>query len=104
MEVEDDYPDGIVQAEEEEEERLEPEAFSGGAQAVFRRRERVPRMTTFRGSVDSASQPSSGKKRKLDGSAISGNDIVQLLFKLSFLSLVFTSNASTSASTRMEKL
>ena len=72
VEVEDDYPDGIVQAEEEEEERLEPEAFSGSAQAVFRSRERVPRMTTFRGSVDSASQPSSGKKRKLDGSAISG--------------------------------
>ncbi|XP_078372053.1 pericentriolar material 1 protein-like isoform X2 [Oculina patagonica] len=72
VEVEDDYPDGIVQAEEEEEERLEPEAFSGGAQAVFRSRERVPRMTAFRGSVDSASQPSSGKKRKLDGSAISG--------------------------------
>ena len=73
VEVEDDYPDGIVQAEEEEEERLEPAAFSGGAQAVFRSRERVPRMTAFRGSVDSASQPSSGKKRKLDGSAISGN-------------------------------
>ena len=73
VEVEDDYPDGIVQAEEEEEERLEPEAFSGGAQAVFRSRERVPRMTAFRGSVDSASQPSSGKKRKLNGSAISGN-------------------------------
>ncbi|XP_020606442.1 pericentriolar material 1 protein-like isoform X2 [Orbicella faveolata] len=72
VEVEDDYPDGIVQAEEEEEERLEPEAFSGGAQAVFRSRERVPRMTAFRGSVDSASQPSSGKKRKLDGSALSG--------------------------------
>ena len=72
VEVEDDYPDGIVQAEEEEEERLEPEAFSGGAQAVFRSRERVPRMTAFRGSVESASQPSSGKKRKLDGSALSG--------------------------------
>ena len=71
VEVEDDYPDGIVQAEEEEEERLEPEAFSGGAQAVFRSRERVPRMTAF--SVDSASQPSSGKKRKIDGSAMSGN-------------------------------
>lgn len=75
VEVEDDYPDGIVQAEEEEEEQLEPEAFSGGAQAVFRSRERVPRMTAFRGSVDSASQPSSGKKRKLDGSAISGKQI-----------------------------
>ena len=73
VEVEDDFADGIVQAEEEEEERLEPEAFSGGAQAVFRSRERVPRMTAFRGSVESASQPSSGKKRKLDGSAISGN-------------------------------
>ena len=72
VEVEDDYPDGIVQAEEEEEERLEPEAFSGSAQAVFRGRERVPRMTTFRGSVDSTSQPSSGKKRKIDGTAISG--------------------------------
>lgn len=78
MEVEDDYPDGIVQAEEEEEERLEPEAFSGGAQAVFRSRERVPRMTAFRGSVDSTSQPerNAGKKRKLDGSSISGNSIV----------------------------
>ena len=73
VEVEDDYPDGIVQAEEEEEERLEPEDFSGGAQAVFRSRERVPRMTTFRGSVESNSQTRSGKKRKLDGSAMSGN-------------------------------
>ena len=72
VEVEDDYPDGIVQAEEEEEERLEPEAFSGSAQAVFRSRERVPRMTAFRGSVDSTSQPSSGKKRKIDGTTISG--------------------------------
>ena len=82
VEVEDDYPDGIVQAEEEEEEeeRLEPEAFSGGAQAVFRSRERVPRMTTFRGSVDSASQPSSGKKRKLDGSALSGTELASIMY------------------------
>lgn len=71
VEVEDDYPDGIVQAEEEEEERIEPEAFAGGAEAVFRSRERVPRMSAFRGSVDSTSQPSTSKKRKLDGTALS---------------------------------
>ena len=75
VEVEDDYPDGIVQAEEEEEERLEPDAFTGGAQAVFRSRQRVPRMSAFRGRVDSASQPSSGKKRKLDGTTSPGNNI-----------------------------
>ena len=74
VEVEDDYPDGIVQAEEEEEERLEPESFSGGAEAVFRSRERVPRMSAFRGSVDSTSQPSSGKKRKLDGTTLTGKE------------------------------
>ena len=62
VEVEDDYPDGIVQAEEEEEERIEPEAFAGGAEAVFRSRERVPRMSAFRGSVESTSQPSTSKK------------------------------------------
>jgi len=72
VEVEDDYPDGIVQAEEEEEERLEPEAFAGTAEAVFRSRERVPRISAFRGSVDSTSQPSS-KKRKIDGTTLRGN-------------------------------
>ncbi|XP_068701936.1 pericentriolar material 1 protein-like isoform X2 [Montipora foliosa] len=68
VEVEDDYPDGIVQAEEEEEERLEPEAFTGGAEAVFRSRERVPRISAFRGSVDRALHP--GKKRKIDGTTL----------------------------------
>lgn len=43
VEVEDDYPDGIVQAEEEEEERDEQDAYPGGAADVFRSRERVPR-------------------------------------------------------------
>ncbi|KAK3744882.1 hypothetical protein QZH41_013767, partial [Actinostola sp. cb2023] len=43
VEVEDDYPDGIVQAEEEEEERDDPDAFPRGAADVFRSRERVPR-------------------------------------------------------------
>ena len=62
-----------MQAEEEEEERIEPEAFAGGAEAVFRSRERVPRMSAFRGSVDNTSQPSTSKKRKLDGTALPGN-------------------------------
>ena len=69
--MEDDYPDGIVQAEEEEEERLEPEAFTGGAEAVFRSRERVPRISAFRGSVDRALHP--GKKRKIDGTTLQGD-------------------------------
>ncbi|KAK2563645.1 Pericentriolar material 1 protein [Acropora cervicornis] len=38
VEVEDDYPDGIVQAEEEEEERMEPEAFAGGGRKRDRER------------------------------------------------------------------
>ena len=73
MEVEDEYPDGIVQAEEEEEQRLEQETFSGGPEAVFRSRERVPRLSAFRESIDGTAQPSSGKKRKLDGTALSGH-------------------------------
>ena len=73
VEVEDDFPEGIVQAEEEEEEQLEAGvAFSGGAEAVFRSRERVPRMSAFRGSVDSTSQTNRSKKRKLDGTILSG--------------------------------
>ena len=73
VEVEDDYPDGIVQAEEEEEERMEPEAFAGGAEAVFRSRERVPAHLLIQGSVDSTSQP--GKKRKIDGTSLKGKNM-----------------------------
>ena len=73
VEVEDDFPEGIVQAEEEEEEQLEAGvAFSGGAEAVFRSRERVPRMSAFRDSVDSTSHTNRTKKRKLDGTILSG--------------------------------
>ena len=43
VEVEDDFPDGIVQAEEEEEEQDDPNTFPRGAADVFRSRERVPR-------------------------------------------------------------
>lgn len=70
VEVEDDYPDGIVQAEEEEEERMEPEVFAGGAEAVFRSRERAPRISSFQGSVDGTTRP--GKKRKIDGTSLKG--------------------------------
>ena len=52
-EVEDDYPDGIVQAEEEEEEHLDS--------SVFRSRERVQ----YRDRVGRSSGRSV-KKRKLD--------------------------------------
>ncbi|XP_032242223.2 pericentriolar material 1 protein isoform X2 [Nematostella vectensis] len=60
VEVEDEYPDGIVQAEEEEEEQDEPDAFPGGARGVFRSRERAPRSSY-------SAIKRSGKKRKLDG-------------------------------------
>lgn len=72
VEVEDDYPDGIVQAEEEEEERMEPEVFAGGAEAVFRSRERAPRISSFQGSVDGTTRP--GKKRKIDGTSLKGKN------------------------------
>lgn len=61
VKVEDDYPDGIVQAEEEEEERDEHEAYPGGAADVFRSRERVPRNYANTGIGRSLQ----GKKRKI---------------------------------------